>query len=410
MCSDDGSPQADIEGHPRRDDLARLVRMVVLTAADEGHARFGDGLDEVMADKQLGAEDGLVGSCDLIQALSGDEPPILRARRVVALLLARGINLELPTDDTAAARLSQQLCWLAAHTWIDVLCALAEGLDEPTGAWAWNALAGLIRHADRRGTPNGRAEALAAVALLSASSHPAAKDGLGSLEGQLRDGLLIAALPRNETTSSTADNAEAADDDEAAHDDEAAASATSLTGELVPAPLGPIALVLWTVTGLIVVRHLFRFIANVILRCKRPTQITVVNEGVTVAAKLDVLGRTLRCRQTHIPIANLAQVVREVRYPRIALYAGLLTLALGTYLGTLLIADGGRAGSPSLLALGAAIFGAGVALDLIFANLLLGGRRKHRLLFVPRKGRVVAIVTEDQRAVERAVKRLARTT
>src|SRR5262245_40040588 len=50
-----------IAGHPRGDDLARLVRTVALAAADERRTRFSDGLDELCAEAELRGDDGKLG-------------------------------------------------------------------------------------------------------------------------------------------------------------------------------------------------------------------------------------------------------------------------------------------------------------------------------------------------------------
>jgi hypothetical protein len=176
---------------------------------------------------------------------------------------------------------------------------------------------------------------------------------------------------------------------------------------MVPAPLGPVGLVLWTITGLILVRYLFRFIGNVLLRFKRPVEVTVSETGITLKSKLDVLGKTVRTQETHIPLTNLARAVREVKYPRLAIYAGLTALAIGTYFGVSLATDGARAGSPSLLGLGAGVFAAGVVIDLVFSTLLPGKAGKHRVIFVPRKGRKVAIRTADTSAADEALRSLS---
>ena len=149
-------------------------------------------------------------------------------------------------------------------------------------------------------------------------------------------------------------------------------------------------------------------IAQVLLRCRRPAELTVAQGGVTVETKLDVLGRTVRQQRLHIPVTNLARAVREARYPRLAMYAGLGALALGTFVGVSLVTDAVRAGSPSLLGLGAAIFAAGVVCDLILSSLWPTRRGQHRVLFVPRKGRTLAVSVEDAAAADAALRALER--
>jgi hypothetical protein len=167
-------------------------------------------------------------------------------------------------------------------------------------------------------------------------------------------------------------------------------------------------LLLLCVSGLILPLYLGRFVARVLLRARRPAELRVAEGGVTVASKLEVLGRTVRERQLHIPLGNLADARREVRYPRLAMYAGLGALAIGTYLGVSLVTDALRAGSPSLLAMGAAIFGLGVACDFVMSSLWPTRRGHHRLVVVPRKGRKLALAVEDPNAADRALRSLER--
>jgi hypothetical protein len=392
MSSAASSLRAELEAHPRRDDLARLVRTVTVTAADEQRGRFADGLDELSSEADLSDEDGTVASFNVLKGLGRAEPPVVVGRTAVALLLAHGVSLDPPSDDEGWARLAERLTWLAANTWVDALWAIDDALDGDVAASLWQALGLLVRASDERGSPKGRAGALAAAVALGHSSHEAARDECTSLRNAVRDPLLRAAF---EATSSS--DAETVPFD----------ATTRLSGEIVPTALGPVGLFLWTVTGLILFRYLFRFIANVVLRCKRPAELTVVRSGVTVDTKLDVLGRTMRERAIHIPQDNLALVVRETRHPRLAMYAGLLALALGTFIGASLVTDGGRAASPSMLALGAAVFGLGVALDLVFANLIPAGRGQYRLVFTPRKGKALTVATQDEGAADKAVRRLA---
>ncbi len=394
--SEADSVRQEVERHDKRDALARLVRTVALSAADEQRARLGDGLDELLADNGIGEGDGVVGSIDVVKALARAEPPVLAGRMAVALLLARGIALEPPDDEAAATRLAEQLTWLSCHSWVDALWCLDGALDDASAARVWEALATLVEEHDGRGAPKGRSRALAAAAALGASSHPAAVTQQRRLAGALRDPLL-ASLVRAAGTVGSEDTATVP----------LLRPSASLSGELVPVPLGPVGLVLWSLSGLILVRYLLRFVANVILQRKRPADVTIAHDGVTLRSRLCLLGRTIRESDLHIPLANLAKAERQVRYPRLGLYAGLLALALGTYLGTWLVTDGARAGSPSLIGIGALIVASGVAIDFIFSTLLPAGRQKHRLVLVPRSGRAFALSTEDPDAAQRALTCLA---
>jgi len=385
----------ELDSHPRRDELARLVRTAALTAADEQRARFVDGLDELMSEAELSSEDGLVGAFNVLEALKRVEPPVLQGRELLGDLLARGVSLEPAGDAEEAERQARALCWLAAHTYLDALPKLDASLEPDTAARYWSALAQTVRDADERGSPAGRAEALAALAALTQSTTAAAQAECEALGVALTDPTLRhAAVPRYSPAPSSSRPA-------------APVGATAVSGRLVPVPLGSVGLVLQTVTGLIVIRYLLRFVGRFVLRMERPAEVKVDAAGITLNAKLDVVGRTVGEKQSHIPLDNLASAAIEVRYPRLALYAGLLALAVGTFVGVSLLVDGGRAGSPSLLALGAAVFGVGVVLDLVCASLWPSRRGQTRLLLVPRKGRSVALSTTERGAATAVLQHLA---
>jgi hypothetical protein len=124
--------------------------------------------------------------------------------------------------------------------------------------------------------------------------------------------------------------------------------------------------------------------------------------------RVELLGRTLRDRDVVVPRAALARATREVRYPRLALYLGLLSLALGSYLGLAAFADGVRAASPSLLLWGIAIIGVGLGLDFVLYSLAPGMRGRCRLVVVPRDGRALCVAGVDTARADAFLARLSR--
>jgi hypothetical protein len=385
-------PPIDLGQHPRRDDLARVVRTVALSAADERRSRFTDGLEEVMRELDLSFEDGKVGAINVLKALQRAEPPVQAGRVLIGRLLSLGVALEPPADAAAAERCIEALAWLAAHSYLDGLSALDNEVDADHAARLWTAAADLVRGCDQRGAVRGRAEALAAVAALARSSSPTARAASQLLGRELSDTLLRGVLGRAAPPGAAPENVAVA----------------AIRGELVPVPLGPLGLVLQGVTGILLARYLWRFVARVILRCRRPAELALSPRAVTVKSTLDVLGRTVRQSETHIPIENLARAVREVRYPRLALYGGLTSLAIGTYLGVSLFVDGARVGSPSLIALGALIFAVGVIVDLVASSVMPTRRGRSRLIFVPRKGKRLALSPDDPSAAGALLAELGR--
>ncbi len=384
--------------HPRRAELARLVRVVALSAAEERRTRFGDGLDELIGDAGLKPEtDGTVDDFDVLKALRRAEPPVAKGRSIIGHLLAEGV---LATDlDTAddAKRAATALSWLASETWLDGLSALPGLRDEASDEALARLRAGLrdvVASTDQAGAPRGRGAALAAALILTQLQDTAA---LATVEDPLVRALV--SRPSAATEASV----------EEAPVDVPAGSTGAVKGELVPTPMHPVWLFLSCVTGFILLRWLWRFVYRMLLRARRPAAFSLEASGVKVTSDLQLLGKPMRKAEVVIPFDNLARAEREVRYPRLAVYAGLFMLAVGTFAGASIFTDGARSGSPSLMAIGAVVFGVGVVLDVLLNVFVPARQGKHRLLLVPRKGRALAIAVEDEKAADRLLQQLGRT-
>jgi hypothetical protein len=154
--------------------------------------------------------------------------------------------------------------------------------------------------------------------------------------------------------------------------------------------------------------HLGRLLAWVALRYRCPAELRVTSRGVTVLSSAELLGRTIRARETHVPIEALLKASREVRYPRIAMYTGLVALALGSYFGVSLFVDGARAGSPELLGIGLLLVAIGVGLDFALESVATSVKGHCRVVIVPRKGAAMAIGGVDAARADAALKKLLR--
>jgi hypothetical protein len=104
-----------------------------------------------------------------------------------------------------------------------------------------------------------------------------------------------------------------------------------------------------------------------------------------------MVGKVLREHTTVVPRDGLVRVTREVRYPRLAMYAGLIALAFGSYLGVGLVVDGARAASPSMLGTGLLIALLGLGLDFVLSTLVPGLEGKPRVVIVPRRGPILCV-------------------
>lgn len=399
----DRSPHAvleEIASRPRGDDLARLVHTAAFAAADEKRARIEDGLAELVERARLKGEDAETSYGNVLRALErgGAEAAGSATRALLAGLLARGVALSPPTGTEAEARVAESLVWLATNTSIDALSALDAALGEKAEG-LWIAVATLIRRVDSGTAPLvGRAGAIIAAAALRASESPAARAEASALAEDARDPIVRTLLSSAASASASASVAPAGPE----------GAATSAIGEIVPAPRGPVALVLLGFTGILALMHLGRLLGQVALRYRRPAEMKVSAKGIVIHTKTQLLGRTLNERDIHIPIEALLKATREVRYPRLALYTGLGALALGSYFGISLFVDGARAGSPELLGIGLLLVVVGIALDYVLSNIVPSGPRSCRVVLVPRKGPTVALGRVDPLRADEALSRLER--
>ena len=189
----------------------------------------------------------------------------------------------------------------------------------------------------------------------------------------------------------------------------ASAAVAPVVGELAPAPRGPVATGLLAFTGILFITHAARLVGRWALAYRRPAEVTLSEDGgVRVHWKTQLLGRTLRDRAVVVPRTGLARATRDVRYPSIALYAGLLALAVGSWVGVAAFVDGVRAASPSLLAWGLAIVALGLGIDFALSSLAPGARGRCRLLVVPRDGSRLCIGDVDTARADAVLARLSK--
>jgi hypothetical protein len=149
--------------------------------------------------------------------------------------------------------------------------------------------------------------------------------------------------------------------------------------------------------------HGVRLFARLALAYERPSELVVSDRGVVLRTRTRMLGRTLRDREQIIVRAGLVRVTREVSYPRAALYAGLLALTLGSWLGVRTLSDGVRAASPSLLLVGLLFVALGIATDFVLGSLLPSARGRCRVAFVPRSGPTLCIGNVDAKRADEAL-------
>jgi hypothetical protein len=383
----------EIAALDRGDDLARLVHAVAFAAADERRATLADGLAEIAERAGIKPEDAETRFGNVLQALGRDggggaESAGSATRALLSTLLARGVALSPPEGAEAQARVAEKLLWLSTHTSVDALSAADAALgDGAAGLWA--AVAALVRKVDAGTAPLvGRAGALIGAAAIRESTSGAAREAAQALAGEVRDPIVRSLLG----------GAGAGQARERGSGGEAL-----VTGEVAAPPRSAVVLVLLGVTGLLAALYVARLVGRLALRYRRPAELRITPRGVTFRSRTELLGRTLREQETVIPVEQLQRASREVRYPRLPLYAGLFALSIGSYLGVRLSVDGARAGSPELLGIGALVLAAGVGLDFLLESAGSGLRGRCRVVLVPRRGPALAMSEVDQASADAAL-------
>lgn len=303
------------------------------------------------------------------------------AERALASAIWAHAIAEIRDDDNE--RLAGDILWLATHSAFDATPLIDRALGEDSEA-LWKAIGARVRKIDaKRGTAIGRGEALVGVLALTASESEGARKVRDALASELTDPMLARILA--DSVKSTA-------------------ATLHLQGEAIAGPRGPVVTTLLAMTGILFVARGLRLLAGLTLAYRRPAEIWLSDAGIRMKVRTEMLGRTLREREHVIVRSGLVRVVRDVRYPRAAFYAGLLALAVGSYVGVRTLTDGVRAASPSLLATGLVLIVLGIAMDFVLGTLIPGTRKRVRISFVPRTGQTLCLANVDANHADAALK------
>ena len=374
--------------HPRASDLATITQSV-MTAASQ--VKRGDSrpnhVAKLAAELRLSREESATDFGNALDVL--ERGPEDEAQRALTCALAgHAIALYPPKDHDDHARLAGELLWLATHTPFDATGLIDRALGDDA-AGLWEAIAERVRRIDQGELGAlGRGEAFVGGAALANSRAPSASRRAAALTSEVRDPKLARVLG----SSRRGEPLEV------------------VVGEMRPPPRGPIATTVLAVTGLLLVIQAARLFGKLALAYKKPAQVVALeadDAGVRVRWRVELLGRTLRDRDVVVPRAALARASREVRYPSLALYVGLVSLALGSYVGASAFVDGVRAASPSLLVCGIVVALLGAGLDFALSSLLPGSQGRCSLLLVPRDGAPFCVGGVDRRVADAILARLA---
>jgi hypothetical protein len=371
--------------HGRLSDLVAITRAIATSAAEGRKNAWTDEakVKALAEEAKLTEDDAKTAFGNALLVLQrgpedDDERALARALWAHAIAEAPGKGRD--EED----RVATDVLWLATHTPFDATPLLDRALGEAAGE-LWDAIADRVRKVDQSKLANlGRAEAVVGCVALAESPSPVAKKHATALATDLKDATLTRVLAGKSVREET------------------------VRGELGLTPRGPVATTAMALTGILFAIHGARLVARFALAYKCPAELTLSATGARLHARTEVLGRTVRERNVVFAREGLSRATREVRYPRLAFYTGLLALALGSYLGVATLIDGMRAVSPSLLLTGVLIVAAGVLLEMLFASLEPGVTGKCSIVLVPAKGRSVRIAALDPKAADSALTILAK--
>jgi hypothetical protein len=370
--------------HPRFADLVSLVRGAAHRAY---HARAlawkppGEPAEE--GEKPALTAEAAATDFGNVWTVLERGPAKAEERALLAALWAHALAEERPVPDEDEDAPVRRVVWLAAFTPFDATLLLDRALGDRADSF-WHTFGALLRKLDSGDAQSvGRAEALAAAVALRSSSSPTAAGECVRLAALLTDPALSSLLARGEE-----------------------GGPAELHGELARSPRHPALTVLLAVTGLLLVGALLRLAGRVALAYRRPADVTLSASGVRIHWHTSILGRTVRERDVVMARGGIARAVREVRYPRAAFYAGLLSLAVGSLVGVHTFVDGVRAASPSLLFMGLVIVAVGVALDYLLST-LGGPAGTSTVVFVSRDGLALSVKDVDTDVADRALRGLA---
>jgi hypothetical protein len=375
---------------PRLSDIVAVTRSLLAPTLEARRAEWRDKerLESLVKEQGLGDEAARTELGDALGVL--ERGPQNDAERALACALwAHAVAEAPPRGADEEDRVAADLLWLAAHTPFDATGLLDRALGDEAGR-LWDALADHVRPGKGPGRrwSEGRAEAIIGCTALATSSSEVAKKQVEKLSVELQDPKLAFVLLAGRGPAG-------------------APSEERIQGEIAPAPRSPWVTAVLGITGILFVMHAARLVARLALAYRRPAEVVLSDSVVRIRSRTEMLGRTLRDRDVLIHKAGLLRATREVRYPRLAFYAGLLALALGSYVGVGSLVDGARTASPSMIVAGLLIVALGIAIDFVLSSLAPGARGRCRILFVPREGPLVCVGGVDVKRADAALARLA---
>jgi hypothetical protein len=369
-----------LAGNDKLSALVGIAKTIVGGAAEARRTEVANAerVRELAAEAKLEEDAAVTPFGNALTVLS--RGPEDQSERALACALYAHVLAETKLSSAAEEdRAASDLLWLAANTPFDATSlvdrALGDGASEFLVAVHGRAERALSRPQD------GLAETLCAITTLLCSKQERAATLLEKLRAQCTHPGVRALLTPAERPTETA----------------------RLEGELVASPRGPVVTTLLALTGVLFVMQAARAFAKVALAYKRPAEATLSGGVIRITTKTQLLGRTLREREYVLTQRTLKRAMREVRYPRLSFYTGLVALSLGSFMGVSLFVDGARSASPSLLGVGLLVVLAGIAIEYALVTLWPGKRKRCRVNFEPARGPGVCIGDVDIARADQAL-------
>ncbi len=170
-----------------------------------------------------------------------------------------------------------------------------------------------------------------------------------------------------------------------------AVAPVSVAGEIDDVERGRWLRALSAITGWSLVRGTVRGVGRLVFSWKRPATITLDGERLRVVGHSEFLGRTLRTFDVRWPLAGIAEIRREERFPALPVAIGAFALALGAILGARSVIEGAGVSYFPLVAIGLGAIAGGIFVEFVTRALFPGTQGRTRLHVRGADGRGVVL-------------------
>lgn len=376
------SVNEELAAHPSGEALSALA-FELMSRQAEGRLLFSgkEYVERKASERKLARDDAKTSAGNLLSVLErGAENDTERVLVAVAMVRGLSVALNAAEGDARAAVISRfvrHADYLELSTPISIWSAISVALDADLRPQLHAELAQRI--VDDGSGDRGRSHAMRArnTARLSAL---ASWDGEPSARRALDDVRQTRAL----------DPATAALASSLAPGKATANEAREVKGLLERPRVRSVWRALSLITGVALLGWALRGLLALV-GARREVDLRIVDAGIELEERTRAFGRVLRQTKSAFTFAGVRSVVREVRYPRLHLYAGAIALGLGVLVGGIWIFDGVRGGDFRLAALGAGLLLAGALLDLVLDVVVPAQRGRVSVEVAAERGRRVRI-------------------